>query len=223
MNIAVISDTHLNTSFSQSKCETLQRIIRSVDLVVLNGDFWDGYEITFDQFLQSRWSVLFPLLKEKHAVYVFGNHDKESFSDERRMQFCDHATHKHTIDHAGKHYVFEHGDQYVWKIDKVLKITRPVLWLNAVTEWIQKSFIQTVGIKGFWLLFGKMNRAIKRHVRKAGYHNPNTVFFGGHTHFAEIDLKNSFVNTGVFKYGYAQYALIHADGSVTLKDTLYKR
>src|SRR3990172_1424130 len=63
MKILVFSDSHLTDKFEEKKFYFLKKIIRQSDFVIINGDFWDGYLTTFNRFISSNWSKLFPLLK----------------------------------------------------------------------------------------------------------------------------------------------------------------
>ena len=89
MNILVFSDTHLYLPFDGKKFNFLKKIISDSDQVIINGDFFDDYMISFDEFIKSPWNQLFPLLKKKKAIYIFGNHDQEKFSDKRLNLFSD--------------------------------------------------------------------------------------------------------------------------------------
>jgi len=220
MILSVISDTHLTSKFNERKFNKLKSIIESSDLIVLNGDFWDGYATDFEDFYNSKWSALFPLLKSKNTIYIFGNHDKEYFSDDRRKSFCDIATSKYTLEFGGKKLTFEHGDQHVWKIDRKLKISRPIRILNSITEFFQSSLINIMGLKGFSILFGGMNEIIKKSILKELAKDQKAYFFFGHVHVAELDLANRFINTGIFNYGYAQYVSIDDSGNIkAINDT----
>ncbi len=67
--ILIFSDTHLTTKYDRKKFELLSKLIGSSDRVIINGDFYEGYVINFGQFIASPWRNLFPLLKEKKAIY----------------------------------------------------------------------------------------------------------------------------------------------------------
>jgi predicted phosphodiesterase len=221
MSILVVSDTHLTDRFEPKKYAKLRDLIDKSDRVVLNGDFWDGYQIEFDRFYHSQWKSLFPLLKSKKTIYIFGNHDKKEFSDKRIYDFCDTACDKSSIDYGGKKFFFEHGDARVWKVDRSLGINRPNHLLNAVTEFIQEMAIKILGLWAFVAVFGKMNEVIKKVSVQKCEGKRDCVCFFGHIHVAEIDLDNNFVNTGIFNYGYAQYATIHSNGDVVHHNERY--
>jgi predicted MPP superfamily phosphohydrolase len=117
MKILVFSDTHLTHVFEEKKYVFLKKVIESADQVIINGDFWDGYLTSFDAFISSRWNNLFPLLKQKKAVYIFGNHDKACFSDKRTSFFSDIQTKKYSfVD--GMTFYFEHGNTLLPSIDE---------------------------------------------------------------------------------------------------------
>lgn len=214
MSIIVISDTHLTEKFNKRKFEKLRFIINQADQVVLNGDFWDGYQTEFDSFYNSQWSKLFPLLKSKKTIYIFGNHDKKNFSDDRIKDFCDIATNEFTIETPKHKLRFEHGHERVWKVDRKLGLNRPSKLISIGSERVQSLLLRSFGMKAFCLIFGKMNTALKKSVRKSGLHDSNTFHFFGHVHIAELDLKNNFINTGVFNHGHAQYAVVDAEGKI---------
>jgi len=95
--ILIFSDTHISRRFSQKKFELLENIISDVDQVIINGDLWDDTKTTFDDFVNSPWSKLFPLLKNKNAIYIHGNHDMQHKSDNRVKLFCNKVVVEHEI------------------------------------------------------------------------------------------------------------------------------
>ncbi len=220
MSLVTISDTHLTNHFDQRKYDKLKSVIESADKVVLNGDFWDGYEVDFDSFYKSKWRDLFLLLKSKNTVYLFGNHDKKEFSDDRIFEFCDIAEQKQIVEYAGKKLIFEHGDKHVMKLDGKLGINRPDQWQSNITEFLQATFIKIFGLRGFSMLFGRMNGKLKEIVMSQ---NPdaNMIFFFGHVHVAEIDLESHFVNSGIFNYGFAQHVIVTDSGEIMAVDEKY--
>jgi len=71
MKILVFSDTHLTDRFDQGKFRFLQKIINFSDQVIINGDFWDSWFTNFDDFVNSEWRKLFPILLKKRAIYIW--------------------------------------------------------------------------------------------------------------------------------------------------------
>ncbi len=53
MKTLIFSDTHLTNKPDPKRMAFLKKIINEADRVIINGDFWDGVFISFDQFLSS--------------------------------------------------------------------------------------------------------------------------------------------------------------------------
>jgi len=86
--ILLFSDSHLHPPiFKKAYFDRLVNLIEQADQVIINGDFWEGYFYSFDQFVNSKWNQLFPLLKQKHTIYLPGNHDLMSKLDKRTNLF----------------------------------------------------------------------------------------------------------------------------------------
>jgi len=79
MKILVISDLHLTTRFDEKKCEFLEKLINRADKVIINGDFWEAYDLKINSFISSKWNKLFKYLKKNNSIYLFGNHDKKTY------------------------------------------------------------------------------------------------------------------------------------------------
>lgn len=214
MYILVLSDTHLDTTFEPTKYEKLKLLIEKADHVILNGDFWEGYGITFDELCNTEWTKLFPLLKSKKTVYVFGNHDKAEFSDQRIYQFCDKATEQYRMQIQNIDFIFEHGHRFATKIDGILKLEKPPRIGFFITEWMQKKIVQLTGPKGMWILFGKLNHMVKSRTHKEFGGNGAYRYICGHTHCIEVDTFRHFANSGFSKYGYLQYLTIDEKGVI---------
>lgn len=217
----VISDLHLDKQFEKARCDKLRDLIQQADTVVICGDFWEGYAITFDEFLATPWSELFTLLKSKHTVYVYGNHDKKDKSDDRVYQFCDTATQQYQKSFGNVRYIFEHGHRLSPKIDAMLGIQKPDPLYFAISEWIQLAFVKILGPMGFWILFFGQNEKIKRASEREFSHLGSYMYVCGHTDCAEIDKKRHFANSGFCKYGHVQYLLIQENGDITLHKERY--
>lgn len=217
----VISDLHLDLAYEEKRFQKLRNIISDAHTVVICGDFWEGYAIDFDAFIQSPWSRLFPLLKSKKTVYVYGNHDKQTKSDERVNLFCDVATEQYRQKFGTTEFIFEHGHRLSPKIDALLQIQKPDPFYFAVSEWVQLAFVKLFGPRGFWILFFGQNEKIKRASAQQFSHLGDYMYVCGHTDCAEIDKGRHFANSGFCKYGYMQYLIIQEDGAITLHTDRY--
>src|SRR3989339_340208 len=148
MKILVFSDTHLYLPFDQKKFDFLKKIISESDQVIINGDFFDSYINTFDEFIKSPWKQLFPLLKKKEAVYLFGNHDLKKVSDNRVGLFSVSQKNRHQIIINNKKFLIEHGH-----------LTRPTLDTRFHFSWEFKHYGMLAGhiIRNLFVkIFGKL-------------------------------------------------------------------
>ena len=144
-NILVFSDTHLYLPFDQKKFNFLKKIISESDRVIINGDFFDGYMIKFSKFIDSPWNQLFPLLKNKKTVYIFGNHDKKEFSDKRLSLFSDSQVSNYQLPTTHYNLIFTHGDDTRPTPDTVLNFG----WKTIHYGTIVLHFIRNILMKMF--------------------------------------------------------------------------
>lgn len=72
----------------------------------------------------------------------------------------------------------------------------------------------------FFLKFAyeRVNLKIKKQLVKIL--KKNQIYICGHSHVAEIDFKNQFINSGNFRSGLAQYLLIEEE-KISLKEERY--
>jgi predicted phosphodiesterase len=218
MRILVFSDSHFSISFDEKKFNALKKVIEKADQVIIAGDFWDGYLSTFDAFVNSPWKdKLFPLLKSKKSVYLYGNHDKQKYSDERTNLFSDAQARSYQFSMGDKTFIIEHGDRIAPLIDMII----PFKWITFFTklhDFFEKTVISIWGENYYRWLHAPVNNRIKLRAKKKL--KDNEVFICGHTHYAELDLANHFVNAGVNKHGLAQHVWIE-DGNITLEKGTY--
>lgn len=71
MKTLIFSDTHLTSKVHKKTFSFLEDLISQVDKVIINGDFWDSYKTSFDEFIDSGRKKLFDLLLQKDAIYLF--------------------------------------------------------------------------------------------------------------------------------------------------------
>ncbi len=219
MKVLVISDSHLDQNFERSKLSFLKKQIESVDQVIINGDFWEGYYFTFDEFLNSPWKELFPLLKKKKTVYIFGNHDKEVLSDKRIDKFCDSSHMRYKLHTPNYIYVFEHGNRLAPYLDDIFKVKKLPKNLNVILGELEGLAVRLFGAKGLSYLYGRFNLSIKEKIKSEL--KKNEVLVTGHTHVAEVDLKNKYINDGLIRHGLAHYLIIQ-NGIPTLHKEKYR-
>lgn len=217
MKTLVISDTHLSLPFDEKKYLLLKRIISDADKVIINGDFWEGFLLTFDEFFSSQWSKLFSLLKEKKAIYIFGNHDAREYNDlERIKEFSVLHAERYSFQENGKTYTFEHGHSLFPTEKKPVNISDPRFRRTvARNDAIERKCIQYAG-RSYQYLIRHINSIVKRKVSKKLA--INEFFFCGHTHIHEINHKKRFYNTGIIKHGLAQYIYIDKGSIIPIQE-----
>ena len=223
MTILVFSDTHLCLPFDQKKFNYLKKIINSADRVIINGDFFDGYMISFVDFIKSPWNQLFPFLKSKKTVYIYGNHDKKTFSNKQVDLFSDIQVDRYKLKTKNKVYIFEHGQKIritpdmVWKMNK--KIFKTVIYLGHIFRQFMISLFGKIFIT---LRFAYRNVQSKRKIAEIYKPQDEEIYIIGHNHFGEIDEKNHFAASGMILYGFASYLTIEND-KIFLHEEWYDR
>lgn len=223
MNILVFSDTHLYLPFDQKKFNYLKKIINSSDQVIINGDFFDDYMISFADFMKSPWNQLFPFLKKKKAVYIFGNHDQEKFCNNQMSKFSDVQTEGYKIILKNKVFVFEHGHKTRPTPDMMFKMS----WKNMhygmiVIHFIRNLFVKIFGKLAIKIIFGRLNNDSKRKININYQPKNNEIYIIGHNHYGEIDEKDNFACCGAILYGFGQYLTIDSAAKITLHEEWYK-
>lgn len=215
MKTLVFSDTHLTTSFDKKLYDFLRTIISGADQVIINGDFWEAHFEKFEDFLNSPWKNLFPLLKSKGTVYVFGNHDKETYMDSRVNVFSDIHTRRHQIQINGTVYLFEHGDRFFPSENE----DPPSKTFEYLAVSFEQLMVSLLGKRFYQLISMPLNNIMKKYFLKTS--KKNCFMICGHTHFGEIDQENGFANCGAIRHGLAQYLLINGNGTITEKVERY--
>lgn len=220
MTTIIFSDTHLTRQFEKRKFDYLKRIISQADQVIINGDFWDGYFTNFDRFINSKWAALFPLLKAKKTTYLYGNHDKKEWCNEKVTIFSEKQAYATQIKIADKIFRIEHGNRIAPALDDRF-------------PWITIKMIRRMA--AFFIFFtGKLlstsmgKRYLRRHyaerIRKwwEEQNKQGQILICGHSHVAELNLSRSYINTGFIQNGYAHYLKI-VDGKLELVAERYYR
>jgi predicted phosphodiesterase len=218
MKTLVFSDSHLARRFDEKQFAFLKKIILKSDRVVINGDFWDGYLTSFRDFINSSWKYLFPILKSKNAIYVYGNHDKRRFASSKVSLFSDVYTARYQEKFNGKTLIFEHGNNLLPALDDRYQVIIP-RFVQTGVSFTHDFMARRFGNKFLKFAFKSSNRILKRKLKKRLA--PDEIFICGHTHCAEVDLKNNFGNSGIVKAGLGQYLIIDNKDQVILKEEKY--
>lgn len=209
MKILVLSDTHLTEKFDEKKFNFIKKIITPVDQVILNGDFWDGYKTTFNNFISSSWNKLFPLLKSKKTIYIFGNHDQKRFNDKRASLFSQKQVDRYLLKTEKYNFVIEHGNKIYPFYDENTEIKTPLL-IKLLFNIFERILIRTTGKLFFIIPIGRrLNRTMKDRFKEK--YSADKILICGHTHSPEFNTKNNFINTGFIMHGLAHYLLLNEE------------
>jgi predicted phosphodiesterase len=216
MTTIIISDTHLSDKFELKKFNYLKKIIQSAEQVFINGDFWDKYFCTFDQFVKSPWQKLFPLLQQKQAIYLYGNHDRPEWCDERVNLFSIEQKMYSTVQVSDQELYITHGDEIAPDFDG----RHPWIPIHKIIgtiglgykKWGLKIFGEKFLIVSYKYLNNQMKIWHKNNLGK------NQILVAGHSHLVEYDLKKNYINAGFIDFGLGQYLKITDNQLELIKD-----
>ena len=214
MKTVILSDTHLSTKVCHRKLDYLKSVIEDSDKVIVAGDFWDGFLTSFDNFINSKWKELFPLLLERQAVYLYGNHDRPEWCDERVSLFAVEHGLDTVVENNSQSYHITHGHTVFTSFEDKYPI------LNRKASLRLGSNIDAVHKRVWGRKFLKDGSRINRPMSSWVSNNlpANQILVTGHSHYPEINLPNRFVNSGFIGFGYGNYAVIEAGGPQIIKE-----
>jgi UDP-2,3-diacylglucosamine pyrophosphatase LpxH len=217
MKTLIISDIHLSSKFDGRKFGFLKKIVRNCDQVIIAGDFWDYYETSFESFINSDWKQLFPLLKSKNTIYLYGNHDREIVGNSKVNLFSTKQFLEYQLTAGEYRLLIEHGD----KIYPSLEATHKTLFNHKFIVhlgYLSQLFGSKIFGESFFKVFMGQNNVI-RDWAKSNLKN-NEILVCGHTHLSEFNLADKFINIGIINYGLAQYLTVE-DGKLVLHKERY--
>jgi len=204
--ILIASDLHLTTNFIEKKYRYLKKLFLSVDKIIINGDFWTAYYNTFDEFLETKWNKLFPILLSKKAIYLYGNHDKEKWQDSRNKLFSVWQGDEYKFEADGVKYKIAHGHTYLG--DSISTESFMKTWrffkFDVIKYFIESLLLRTIGVF-IYKPAALMNNKVKEYskeIRDIDY------LIIGHTHWGDIDKSSKFINSGIIHSGISNYILI---------------
>lgn len=207
MRYLIISDLHLTDKPDFPRLEYLQQLIANYDQVIINGDFWDSHVCNVEAFVNSSWQVLFPLLKAKQAVYIYGNHDKAQHNGVQVQLFSILQTDRFNLIVNGVTLRIEHGHLLSTPHKKLESLLRTVRF----TQWrppLEKTLVQ---LKIDWFHRQFMQRNQEKMMAHAQQLAPTDVLVTGHTHLPSFSPEQHFINTGYINHGIAHYLEVDGD------------
>ena len=194
MKILVISDLHLTTRFDEKKCEFLEKLINRADKVIINGDFWSYYSCTFGEFVKSKWQRLFLLLRQKQAVYIYGNHDHRKWTDKRVHLFSVRQTEKYEYRYGKNKIIIEHGHQILrggnLENERILRFFR-LIHFDDLIKYPLICFLPKIGVFKLIWGFSFRHRRVQKKINKG-----EVYMIYGHTHVAKFSPDKNYINTG---------------------------
>lgn len=214
MKIIIFSDSHLTDRFEKEKFLFLKKIISNADKVIINGDFWDGYLTSFDNFVKSRWKMIFPLLKKRKTVYIYGNHDNKALADARVNLFSVYQGYKYTLKSGNITFHFEHGHDIHKLPDNFLPMF--LIRIIVLTDSVLRYWWYLLNRSGLLNYYHSLND----YYRSGNKMSRNNLLIIGHSHGAEIAIKDGFANSGFIRWGYGSY-LVCENGMLELKQEKY--
>jgi len=133
MKTLIFADTHLTEKFDVKLFDYIAPLALKADQIIINGDFWDSYLTSFDQFMSSGWRKLFSLLKGK-TIYLYGNHDPATQMDGHVKLFSHTQAKTWQLKVGDQTLLIEHGD----RIAPEFQEKHPLLTglANKFTPWL---------------------------------------------------------------------------------------
>lgn len=206
MKTIVISDLHLTAQFHEDKFHFLQNLISSADRVIINGDLYSDFAVTFDAFCRSEWQQLFPLLKTKKTIYIYGNHDEKIIADERVTQFCDKDVEQYTLKTKQKTLHIEHGHHLLskrWKQPPVVVRATRKAQLGKVLDSPSVHLVNKYGERSYSIIGAMWQKKLKKYAHDQ---EPDVDYLVvGHTHIPEYSDTDRFINDGFIDYHFASW------------------
>lgn len=170
--------------------------------MIIVGDFWDIWHTSFDRFIRSEWSRLFPLLKQKNTIYLWGNHDPIEYMDSRVKRFCVTAAREHVICVRGKKWTITHGDIFTTTNERMFRVTHEHEWAKTILriwERLESWTARVFGRNGLVVFDRKYDVEVRRAVSESGKR-----YITGHTHVFRSRPETGFLSTGLVRHGLGQ-------------------
>lgn len=219
MRTLIFSDTHLTDQFDQLQCDYIVKLVKSVDKVIINGDFWDGYLTTFDAFLAT-WQPLLRVLAKHNVLYILGNHDNAVLTDERSQKFATVLDGEHIFTAGSTTYRVAHGHQQSCEFDaRHPQLTKYFGWFYP--------FIPTIlnlPYCGTWLRARneRTKRKLEYELMQFAESNAqdHVVYVFGHSHLMADNSTIHYLNPGCFTPSIARFLIINEDGHQLFSESI---
>ncbi len=212
----IFSDSHLTHKFDKEFFDYIANLIKGVDQVIINGDFWDAYLTSFRKFTRSKWQKLFPLLKQKHTVYVVGNHDKLKFMNKKYLLFSDQQVEYYEFRSGNREFYVTHGHLISPTYDNIFFFKNPI-FVRFVYRFLL-FLVYKIGL-GYSFFkkaeFKKNTQQLKAVKKFSVQRNKDQFFIFGHSHLPMLKVSDHFISLGPLQKDWLNYCIIE-DGYITL-------
>jgi predicted phosphodiesterase len=220
MKTLIFSDTHLSHVFNSKQFVLLKAVISSADQVIINGDFWDRYLTTFDQFIKSQWQQLFPLLKKKNAIYLVGNHDLRTTFDDRWQQFATQLADFTIIKRGETIFKIQHGHLQAYSFGSYYpRLTNLFGRLYPLLDRIEQGGHPLTALYRAYLQYEHNDHELLSYAK--AHHLKRVWHVFGHSHIQRKIETIGFLNPGSFRCGIGQWLMIDESGHITLHSKQY--
>jgi len=227
MNYLIVSDTHLRKEFDRKKFLFLKKLFEKYQNIIIVGDFYEGYSLTFKDLLKGPWKKILDILKKKNSIYLYGNHDYYNKKNELLIKKIFKIYQEDfSINIGKKTFYFHHGFKFLKTIDIKFKF---YLLPKFITDFMinkinyyQKHKIRAIQYKkNLNKIFLEKDtlKSIKKIKEIFSKRNFWVIF--GHTHNRMIDYKEKIANAGFIDYGYASFLTISKTGKIKLHQKTY--
>jgi predicted phosphodiesterase len=147
--------------------------------------------VRFSTFIQSQWKDLFPYMREK-TIYLYGNHDRREWTKNPEL-FSREQHDSYILGVGKKELMIEHGH----KISPSFDISYPKLSYVLSSFFSSRHFPFGRELRGYENI--QMKKYVKEHLTQ------NQILVCGHSHIAENNKKQRYINTGLIDNGIATY------------------
>jgi predicted phosphodiesterase len=219
MRTIVFSDTHLTDDFDQVQCDYIVKLVQSVDQVILNGDFWDGYLSKYEDFSRS-WQPLLSALASANTLYIPGNHDRLEWISGKASAFAKVHDREVRLQLGETCYRIQHGHKIAHEFDdRHLTLTHFFARLYWIVVWLRKN----------WLLGGLLRlheqfvsnvleKQLLLYARKHAAQSECFIF--GHTHLTTNLPEQHYLNPGISTNRVFRYISIDEQGYRIIEDQI---
>lgn len=210
----IVSDIHFNRTFDRKKLSFLESLFTHAEKIIINGDLWSYFLQDFDQFLNGPYKALFPLMKEKQTIYLYGNHDREEWCDSRTDLFSIKAIEKYNFKEDEVDLYITHGNKIAYDSsvdEKVIRLNRKYYEFNRLNQsyriypYFMRSITKLRNSERFHTYFTRVNNPYKEFASKLP---GGQILVMGHTHIAEYKPEEKFINLGFINYGLVHFLSI---------------